>query len=468
MNPEITSPEPSVAQRAIMEHLADEDAAAIRDIIAGFQAQRWQSEPMDKALRLATRSPDSILTFARAVLDDVPEGGTFLDAALAFLPEAHWSALVAEAVAHLQRNPKNEAAQSVVSYASLQCVGVLHPFLSDLFVLDDLSTAYYAPYPWRESGRHHLAFLEQQLRVMDGTSSAPDEPARGYRAPAYTDRRERALCCLLETRQPEAIEIACSAAAELGHTPEEIGWRLHAVDHEYDEERRLRGLVPPVVRHLQFDKDYVERPGYLGEWPFPTWEAPPLAQERRFRFGGVLAQSACALCGGSLHHLLTLDPLPQDLGMTNLPRLVLATCLSCLGWEEEVLFFVHDAPQGTPTSWNLGAAGAESRRTPQFPSPPLEETRVALVETPRRWRWQDWGLSNGREDLFRVGGHPCWIQNAAYPACPKCQRTMPFLLQLDSDLRLEGGDSWLWGSGGIAYLFWCDTCRVSASLWQCT
>lgn len=45
---------------------------------------------------------------------------------------------------------------------------------------------------------------------------------------------------------------------------------------------------------------------------------------------------------------------------------------------------------------------------------------------------------------------------------------MTFLLQLDSDLPTEDGGEWLWGSGGIGYLFWCDSCKVSGLLWQCT
>jgi hypothetical protein len=45
---------------------------------------------------------------------------------------------------------------------------------------------------------------------------------------------------------------------------------------------------------------------------------------------------------------------------------------------------------------------------------------------------------------------------------------MGYLLQLDSDLPTADGGEWLWGSGGIAYGFWCDPCGVSSFLWQCT
>ena len=44
---------------------------------------------------------------------------------------------------------------------------------------------------------------------------------------------------------------------------------------------------------------------------------------------------------------------------------------------------------------------------------------------------------------------------------------MHFLAQLDS-LDFAGHREWLWGSGGIAYVLWCDPCRISAVFWQCT
>jgi hypothetical protein len=68
---------------------------------------------------------------------------------------------------------------------------------------------------------------------------------------------------------------------------------------------------------------------------------------------------------------------------------------------------------------------------------------VRLDETPRQWRWQDWGLSNGRENLNRVGGEPCWVQSAEYPCCPICKGLMRFLMQLDSDLPTGDGGEWL-------------------------
>jgi hypothetical protein len=123
------------------------------------------------------------------------------------------------------------------------------------------------------------------------------------------------------------------------------------------------------------------------------------------------------------------------------------------------LWFRHDA-EGRPT-----AHAVEETKQPEFPSGPLRETEVTLADFGPRWRWQSWGKAG---NLHRLGGPPAWVQSADYPACPSCERRCAFLLQLDSELPLEGGGEWLWGSGGVAYVFWCDACRVSGQLWQCT
>ena len=103
-----------------------------------------------------------------------------------------------------------------------------------------------------------------------------------------------------------------------------------------------------------------------------------------------------------------------------------------------------------------------------FPPGVRKGDRVDLiVESPPRCQLQDWGLSNGCENLNRLGGEPTWIQNPEYPRCPGCADTMRFVLQLDS-LHFTTGLTWEWGSDGIVYVFWCTACSMSATLWQST
>lgn len=55
----------------------------------------------------------------------------------------------------------------------------------------------------------------------------------------------------------------------------------------------------------------------------------------------------------------------------------------------------------------------------------------------------------------QIGGAPTWIQDAAYPHCPGCGRTMCFIAQVSLEDVDDLGE-------GILYAFWCAECRVTA------
>ena len=382
-------------------------------------------------------------------MQEIPKGGQFLDAALMFLPESDWPRLVEAAVQRLRESIENEAAASVILHASLQCVQALHPFLPELFQMEERLQAFFGVFPWRASGDLHLDFLTRMLHA---------EPASLSETEAE-EIRWRAFRALLETRLPEALRQAWEALPAFKMTSEPLRWSLWEKDYE-QKESGFRRLPLGVVRHLQFPEGYVERFGYWKDRDLPTWESLP-AESYRYRFGGVM-EGLCSLCGSPLHHLITFDPLLDGMGVTGLSQLSLATCLYCIGYKEHWLFFRHDA-EGKPAA----SKAPETPHSPQFSIPPLLETQVAIAETPPRWRWQDWGSSDGRENLHRLGGHPCWIEPAEFPTCPRCNCTMPFLMQLDTGLKTAEGWSLSWGDSGIAYLFWCDACRISAMMYQC-
>lgn len=443
----------SVQQAQLTAFVADMHPL-LQELFMSPDSDPQDRNPTEKALRLAQSAPEEISTLLKAMLHVRPKGSIDVAALLELLPEEDWPAVVQAAVAALQADPKNETAESFIEIASLQHLQAVHPILADLFLIDTYFEHNYSRYVWRESGERYLDFLTGYLWGR----SRPISPTRLQEeyAPLL---RQRAFEALLETRHPEALRRACQAAPDLGYSEEYLRAWLHLVDCEQAADG-FRQLVPQVVRHLQFPAGYVERQEDAEGWISPTWQTPS-PEACTARFGGLL-ETPCGFCGQTLHHLLTLEPIPAGMGVTTLSRLVLATCLSCEGWEEEILFFQHDAA-GWPTAYHR----AETLLSPRFPSGPLEEVKVAIVELPRRWRWQEWGVSNGRENLNRLGGHPGWIQNADFPTCPACQNTMPFLMQLDSGLKTEK-DSFDWGSGGMGYLFWCDACRISAAMWQCT
>jgi hypothetical protein len=269
---------------------------------------------------------------------------------------------------------------------------------------------------------------------------------------------EAALSAMLETREREALKCVWERRGD------EAIHHLLNVGFE-GPEQQFRKLYTDTIFHLCFPAGFFRdeaAPVHLVKRN-PTWRP---RENVRFtgKFGGQ-SERQCASCGDCLHHVLTLNPLPDNLGVTGLNSLSLETCLSCLGWEERAsnLFYRHDE-LGRPTA--LAAFG--NRVKPQFPAEPLLAAEIILSPTPRRWFWQDWALSNSRENLNRIGGHPAWIQNADYLTCPICTKRMQHLLQLDSDLTTVDGGQWLWGSGGCCYVGWCDKCKASGFQWQCT
>ena len=83
----------------------------------------------------------------------------------------------------------------------------------------------------------------------------------------------------------------------------------------------------------------------------------------------------------------------------------------------------------------------------------------AQVElTPRRAiHAVDWCMPVTRS---QIGGLPSWVQDAEYPCCPECRRTMTFIAQLDKG-HFPANE-------GIYYAFLCATCRITSTTYQQT
>jgi hypothetical protein len=64
-------------------------------------------------------------------------------------------------------------------------------------------------------------------------------------------------------------------------------------------------------------------------------------------------------------------------------------------------------------------------------------------------------------NFSQLGGHPTWIQDAEYPRCPDCRKTMLFLGQIDNH------DLWELAEG-MYYAFICPNCRTTATNYQQT
>jgi hypothetical protein len=360
-----------------------------------------------------------------------------------------WNEIVELSLGKLEEEEDCEVAEAIIAYASLQCPPALHPHLRRIFELAPNDSTYYAEWPWRESETQELEFLRSV--VCDENRSLDD--------------RYRAWRAMLETRNSQVLHVA----RELWNETQISEVRR---DLSFDEFVQHVGLVADGVEfsrlftetswHILFPEGYL--PTEHAPWLqrlHPTWNPGP-ADVASVRFGGA-GRGECPCCGQPLHHLLTLEENLDAHGISGLKSVSLETCMSCLGWEETELFLQHDQDR-PPRVLNE----VDEVREPEFPARELAETAVGLCPTPMRWKWQDWALANGRENLHRVGGYPSWIQSAEYHDCPRCKQKMRFLLQLDSELPTRDGGEWLWGSGGILFALWCDNCKVSGTSWQCT
>lgn len=426
------------------------------EILDAFERQGWKNnDPMDQTLQLRRDAPDALAELVLQAVDRQLQNATFIDAALDLMTD---DVYIATARAVWQRpvpDSESDIAGAILDSAALQHPDVFAPEWERLLTAAHTGQggpAYQEDRAWRAldpaTVDDWLARLEQDL---------PDASLGRKRAQA-----------LLRSRRPDAVLHAWRRLFPDATDAEAADW-LHQAGYAMGAES-LRALHGERPLHIGFSAE--QRKLMLAEQPawrrdihkaHPTWtaRAAPAAQAR---MGGCLS-SVCGLCHAPLHRLLAL-PDPASAGIVSNTALEFATCLSCQGWEADgALFYRHDA-EGLPTPHP--GQRHDAPLTPDHVASPLLESEVDLFEAPARWRWQDWGESNGRQNLSRVGGAPSWVQSADYPECPDCGQHMGLAMQLDSGLPQEDGGEWLWGSGGCNYTFWCPDCRVSGQRWQCT
>ncbi|PPF85217.1 hypothetical protein C5B96_06380 [Subtercola sp. Z020] len=392
---------------------------------------------VEELTRLALR-PETRLPFAVEGMRALgPITLPFYGESLSLLAPRELEVLAGEAVTLLRRTERGSrgAAAAVIAHASLQVPSVLTPHLPELFQLLPNEAAYYGEWPWRGADSSEVARLGTVARKAE----EPPWHLCGF---------------LVGARSDEALALAQRLFApidspRLDRVLRQVGREL--VDH------RIRPLTSEAVFHVVFDDDYL-RVDYSDPehvWTHPTLLAEGLPAERS-PFGGVLAER-CGRCATPLARLLELSAILPELGVHSRSQVQFATCLWCQGSAEAPLYFSHDE-SGTPASLPEVRVSQPSTRHLR-----LNETVARVQRTRQRWRFQDWGLSTHRQNLHRVGGEPTFIGQYVYPRCPRCSGRMPFLLQFDSWLPLEGDAFLHWGGEGLAYLFWCDPCATSAT-----
>ncbi|MBJ9916871.1 hypothetical protein I5784_19100 [Burkholderia cenocepacia] len=424
-------------------------------LLDDYERLGWTgNDPMSQMLALRRDEPAALVDLVIASFDRTFAHATFIDAAIDLMDDIAFANVAAEAWRRVVEGAWNARLANVLSSVALRSPQV---FSDHWDVLLDVVVP-------RHSPRMHCA--EYAWRALDA-ATIDAWRRRLAQAPAVDDAARARAVALLHSRQPAAV---LDAVARLfPDDPEQAANWLMSAGYTL-EHGTLRALHGDSPLHIDFGRALRapalrDMPKWKREIPanHPTWQAGE-SRRSNAHFGGV-SPHRCGLCHQPLHRLLTL-PQPIEAGIDSTTPVSFATCLACLGWESDgPLFYRHDE--------SGHAVAHPSQRhdaaiEPDYPASPFVESDVDVFAAPARWAWQEWGESNGRQNLSRVGGPPSWVQSAWYPDCPDCSRKMRFAMQLDSELPQVDGGEWLWGSGGANYTFWCAPCRTSAHLWQCT
>ncbi|HHC4844299.1 TPA: YwqG family protein [Escherichia albertii] len=158
----------------------------------------------------------------------------------------------------------------------------------------------------------------------------------------------------------------------------------------------------------------------------------------------------CPNCALPLTNLFDIEP--KAIGLNGNARFRVVTCECCTAYN--TIFGYTDSQgnaylsaQNVPPSW-LPDDVSDWRRLP------INNMRAGNPRSPLFAADPFLSVS-----FSQIGGHPTWIQDAEYPHCPECSRTMMFLAQLDyADIEQYGE--------GMLYAFICLECRTTATSYQ--
>lgn len=169
-------------------------------------------------------------------------------------------------------------------------------------------------------------------------------------------------------------------------------------------------------------------------------------------------EQQCGWCGSDMTVLFDLDMTHPLLQGYRFPwnRLRIATCISCTCYG----YIYTDVDADGQVHWSRWNREPDYWVEPDEENPSWESIHSLGLSASKRSAFHaaSWTLEAASSQL---GGHPTWIQDAEYPACPSCSATMKFVGQLDWEDVEEYGE-------GIYYAFICPDCRIAATNYQQT
>ena len=91
------------------------------------------------------------------------------------------------------------------------------------------------------------------------------------------------------------------------------------------------------------------------------------------------------------------------------------------------------------------------------------EFGLSLASDESGWGWLAEGVATAAEG-DKLGGWPAWVQDAGHPSCPRCDRRMVFVFQVDSEHNVP----FMFGDAGCGHITQCPEHKeVVAFAWAC-
>jgi hypothetical protein len=283
-----------------------------------------------------------------------------------------------------------------------------------------------------------------QARLLDHGDPYPAHTFRGATEPvvhrlfglldvAVGDRNKlllfHTLSALAWTRSPRALAAMTAWRASPPVWSDMLHWAPHryamAAGYEIDD-GGVRDLVPGVA--LKLSPCNV---GHAGTLQVALFEPDT-------------SEQPCPRCRRPATVLLRVGVgSAPEVGASEQLRPV-PTCLDCCVMGEPVFVRFHNT-----TAWTWVLSGPTPTSPPSEFSLNLSPTAASL--TPRStWEAIDWCIADG---ISQLGGHPSWINDPTYPACPVCSRSTMTVAQV-------APEDFVGPAEGVFYIHSCEKCAV--------
>lgn len=371
-------------------------------------------------------------------------------------PLPHWQEAIMELVARFNKNREPDPMRSGVENGISLVKAALAEFpeffadhLDDLFVARIDFPGHLTTYMWQQFGQGYKDFLKLFVDANDDDSEAQ---CRGLSYALITGDRESERWAKDYIRTQ--LDIPRKMIEGMNLTAEMLNQHLIAQGLEW-RGNDIRRLYPKEVLHLVFPYRYLH--GKMDHETFMKGQVLP----GNYRVGGSVSAANKAGKPSKIQQFIRLEPIPRFLPVTGLNRLVIAADM------DQVLLAPGETFQQHRPDGSVVVLDDDRDELPpgkpafEQSNPWVKETQVLLSNQGPNWFFQRLPLHEG-SNFYRVGGPPGFIAGPHYPNCKACGKTMSFLLQLDSSLPQEDGKALEWGQGGMAYVYWCDGCKISA------